>query len=144
VGGKDPCATFHSVAIRVERVRVFEGRASNSTQPPHIPILNASCAVALAERCLPYGVELPHGTNLRMTYNGVTHFGSIDDGSWLVEGQRFSSPSGAACGVARTKKGGKTKLDGWGYWSAQLPDASRWETLFDLWKAAEASKKRAP
>jgi hypothetical protein len=76
-----------------------------------------------------------------MAYNGVTHFGVIDDGVWLVEGQRYTSPSGAASGVARTKKGQRTRLDGWGYWHAQLPNTALWVAIFDLWKAADAAKK---
>jgi hypothetical protein len=50
------------------------------------------------------GVTLEHGTDLRMTYNGRQHTGRIDDGDWLLEAERFGSPSGAAK-VARSKKG---------------------------------------
>src|ERR1700728_3561228 len=59
------------------------------------------------------GVTLPGGTKLRMAYSGRAHEGIIDKGTWLVEGRRFKSPSGAASAVARTKKGKTTKLDGW-------------------------------
>src|ERR1019366_1299341 len=32
------------------------------------------------------GVVLPHGTQLRMEYNGRSHSGEIVDGQWHVEG----------------------------------------------------------
>jgi hypothetical protein len=47
------------------------------------------------------GLTLPHGTELRMEYNGVLHLGRISDGAWEVEGQRAKSASGAAALVAR-------------------------------------------
>src|SRR5216110_3271830 len=45
-------------------------------------------------------VVLEHGTHLRMRYNHRTHEGRIVDGRWLVEGEFYDSPSGAAVGVA--------------------------------------------
>lgn len=75
------------------------------------------------------GVLLPHGTRVRMDYNGRTHEGEILDGSWLVEGERFSSPSAAAGGVARTKDGKRTNLDGWIYWWAMPPGKETWTKL---------------
>ena len=57
------------------------------------------------------GVTLPHGTEIRMEYNGRVHSGQIDDGEWLVEGSRFQSPSAAAGGVALTKDGHHPSLD---------------------------------
>jgi hypothetical protein len=58
------------------------------------------------------GVTLPHGTFLKMEYNGRQHQGQIVDGKWIIDGQEFESPSGAASGVALTKRGQKTRLDG--------------------------------
>jgi hypothetical protein len=75
------------------------------------------------------GVHLPHGTLLRMTYNGRSHHGRIDGESWSVEGGRFASPSGAATTVALTKKGRHTRLDGWNYWEAKLPGSDSWVRL---------------
>lgn len=88
------------------------------------------------------GVELRHGSRLRMSYNGATYTGFIDNGAWVVEGRHFTSPSGAASGVARTKKGKATRLDGWRYWEVQLPGTDTWVTLWHLWEQAEADKKR--
>jgi hypothetical protein len=78
------------------------------------------------------GVTLEHGTDVRMEYNGRQHTGRIDDGEWLVEGQRYRSPSAAAGGVARTKAGTQPSLDGWIYWEVRRPGTSRWVRLKDL------------
>ncbi len=78
------------------------------------------------------GVLLPHGTRVRMDYNGRAHGGEVLDGSWLIEGERFSSPSAAAGGVARTKDGKRTNLDGWIYWWALLPGEETWVKLSEM------------
>ncbi len=78
------------------------------------------------------GVQLPHGTRVRMDYNGRTHEGEIVDGSWLVEGERYSSPSAAAGGAARTKGGKRTNLDGWIYWWALMPSQKTWVKLSEM------------
>lgn len=72
------------------------------------------------------GVTLPHGTKLRMDYNGREYAGAIEDGEWVVEGKHFKSPSAAAGGVALTKDGKQTNLDGWIYWQAKRPGDSDW------------------
>jgi hypothetical protein len=72
------------------------------------------------------GVALPHGTLLKMTYNRTTHEGEIVDGQWLVGGSLYDTPSGAAIGVARTKSGRTTHLNGWNYWYAKLPGSNEW------------------
>ncbi len=72
------------------------------------------------------GVTLPHGTELRMTYNGRLHaHRKIEDGQWKVEAGSYSSPSAAAGGVARTKKGDKTNLDGWNIGRRNSPAKQR-------------------
>ena len=78
------------------------------------------------------GVTLPHGTALKMTYNGLRYDGKIYDGKWKVEGRVFSSPSGSASGVALTKSGKKTRLDGWSYWEVRVPGATQWSRLSDI------------
>jgi len=71
-------------------------------------------------------VVLEHGTQLRMRYNHRTHEGRIVDGRWLVEGEFHDSPSGAAVGVARTKDGKQTALNGWDYWEVKKPRSDKW------------------
>lgn len=78
------------------------------------------------------GVTLPHGTALRMRYNNRQHEGRVVDGKWIVDGKPFDSPSGAASGVAVTKKGRNTKLDGWIYWQVQMPGETMWTPIATL------------
>ncbi|MGF1610372.1 MAG: hypothetical protein ACFCUQ_13310 [Kiloniellales bacterium] len=82
------------------------------------------------------GVSLPHGTNVRMEYNGRVHTGRIEDGRWTVEGKAFSSPSAAAGGVATTKSGKHPSLDGWIYWQVRLPGEHDWVALAELRRRA--------
>jgi hypothetical protein len=77
-------------------------------------------------------VTLVHGTRLRMSYNGRQYQGEIVDGRWVAEGKTFDSPSGAASGVAITKSGKTTRLDGWGYWEVQVPGDTGWTPLKTL------------
>jgi hypothetical protein len=77
-------------------------------------------------------VVLPHGTEVRMEYNGRRYTGAILDGRWLVEGKAFSSPSAAAGGVALTKGGQLTRLDGWIYWYAKRPGDTDWIAIREL------------
>ncbi|WP_143079779.1 hypothetical protein [Bosea lupini] len=78
------------------------------------------------------GVSLPHGTQVSMSYNGKHYVGLIDNGSWLVENIRFDSPSGAASGVAITKSGRKTRLDGWVLWQVKRPGDAEFQSLSEL------------
>ncbi|MCT8988870.1 hypothetical protein NYR54_00975 [Chelativorans sp. SCAU2101] len=78
------------------------------------------------------GVTLPHGTELRMEYNGRVYTGRIENGRWLVEGKEFKSPSAAAGGVALTKDGRHTSLDGWIYWHVKRPGDAGWTAIRTL------------
>ena len=78
------------------------------------------------------GVTLPHGTELRMDYNGRLHTGQIHNGVWLVEGKRSNSHSAAAAGVALTRDGRHPSLDGWIYWHVRRPDDDSWVLLKTL------------
>ena len=77
-------------------------------------------------------VELPHGTELRMEYNGQVFRGYIDNGAWAVEGHRANSPSDAAGCVARTKSGDRPSLNGWIYWEVKRPTDTNWRKLNSL------------
>ena len=87
-------------------------------------------------------VVLEHGTQLQMQYNHRTHEARIVDGRWLVEGEFYDSPSGAAVAVARTKEGKPTQLNGWDYWDVKSPGSSRWRPINLLLKPeyADAAK----
>ncbi|MCC5972442.1 MAG: hypothetical protein JJT81_00155 [Rubellimicrobium sp.] len=78
------------------------------------------------------GITLPHGTELRMEYNGILHLGRIADGMWEVEGHREKSASGAASAVARTRDGGKVNINGKAYWQVRRPGDTDWTPYADL------------
>ena len=84
------------------------------------------------------GVTLPHGTELRMEYNGHVYTGRIDNGRWLIEGKEFKSPSAAASGVALTKNGRHTSLDGWIYWQVKRPGDTNWIAINQLRPSQES------
>jgi len=75
------------------------------------------------------GITLPHGTPCRMRYNNRRYEGVIQNGKWLVDGQAFDSPSGAASGIAVTKNGKHTRLDGWIYWEVMLAGDRAWTPI---------------
>ena len=78
------------------------------------------------------GVTLPHGTRLRMRYNRRQHEGQVIDGKWVIDGKSFDTPSGAASGVAITKGGKRTRLDGWIYWEVMFPGDTNWTPIRGL------------
>src|SRR5262249_49247760 len=71
------------------------------------------------------GVTLPHGTRVRMGYNGRGHRGVIEDGQWLVEGTPYKSPSAAAGGGAGPRGGETPGRGGWEQRSGERPGC--WE-----------------
>lgn len=78
------------------------------------------------------GITLPHGTELRMEYNGLLHVGRIVDGAWEVEGHREKSASGAASAVARTRDGAQVNINGKNYWQVRRPGDTGWSAYADL------------
>lgn len=86
------------------------------------------------------GLTLPHGTELRMEYNGMLHLGRIVDGFWDVEGHQEKSPSGAAGAVARTKDGAAVNINGKNYWQVRRPGETGWTPYADLRKKRQTTK----
>jgi hypothetical protein len=78
------------------------------------------------------GVTLPHGTEIRMDYNGKVYSGGIADGQWVVEGKHSKSPSDAAGSVAKTRNGKVPSLNGWIYWQVKRPGDASWSPLNSL------------
>jgi hypothetical protein len=91
------------------------------------------------------GVILPHDTKLRMEYGRPkrVYQGAIIDGDWMVNGQIFDSPSGAASGVAITGSGGQTRLNAWTLWEVQRPGDVGWIHI-DTLRKSEARRVRLP
>lgn len=80
------------------------------------------------------GVELPHGTEIRMEYNGQEFRGRIENGFWKVNDKTTTSPSDAAGSAALTKDGERPSLNGWIYWEIKRPFDSSWRRLKSLRK----------
>jgi len=78
------------------------------------------------------GVILQDGTATRMNYNNRTYEGKIMEGKWVIGDKAFDSPSAAAGGVAITKGGKSTLLNGWIYWYVRRPGDDNWALLKDL------------
>jgi len=79
-------------------------------------------------------VSLPHGTPIRLVYNrGRQKFeGRVENGKLMFGSIGFDSVSGAASHLARTRKGERTKLNGWLYVQYKEPGSSQWVPLNDL------------
>ena len=135
------------IRIDIEVHQFLESRRTDPTQT-HNDILREMIGLPLAEeiavtdRAGPTpglsrgwsaaGVELPNGTKLRMTYNGQMYAGVIAQGAWHTGGASYHSPSGAASGVARARRGTRVSVDGWEYWEVQTPDSDRWVPIGTL------------
>ncbi len=81
-----------------------------------------------------HGLEFPDGTLIKMEYDrgNQVYEGQVIDGKWVVDGRSFNSPSAAAGGLAITKKGPHTKLNGWNYWRVKRPGEAEWTLMIDL------------
>lgn len=78
------------------------------------------------------GVFLPSGTDWCFQYNDKDFCGKIDGGKWVYENQRYSQPSAVVSSLAVTKKGKKTRLDGWRYIKVRRLGDEIWRTLDEL------------
>jgi hypothetical protein len=101
----------------------------NDERPKEEPKVVAPIATANGANGAPWGdqgVRLPHGTPVRMSYgHGRQKFeGVINNGDWLIDGNRYKSPSAAAGAVT------KISLNGWLYWEAFLH--GQWHKLADM------------
>lgn len=134
---------FRTIDVDLEIHKIIEKERQTFSETPNV-VLRRLLGLDVAAKAntggtrswYGNGVELPHGTEVQMTYNGRLYRGVIRDGSWFVNGELFDSPSGAAGGVALTKSGKRTQLDGWIYWSVKIPGAKNWTSIADLRKKA--------
>lgn len=72
------------------------------------------------------GVTIPNGTKARFNYrrNSKPIYGEFRDGKLWAAEKAYDNLSAAANDLATTKAGHKTRLNGWLYWSVQLPQGS--------------------
>ena len=74
------------------------------------------------------GVIFPHGTEFRATHKGRQHTGTVQNGALVLNGKRFSSPSGAAVAITGNP------INGWMFWECLMPGTTRWKTIAELRK----------
>ena len=127
----------NTVLRRLLNLPELEAARTPLAQPKFTPVVSAKSASpavpdGIARSWSSNGVILPHGTQLKMDYNRRTYTGEVRDGVWHVEGKRFNSPSSAASGVALTKDGKLTSLDGWIYWFVKRPGEISWTAIGQL------------
>ncbi|MFC2254762.1 hypothetical protein ACETRX_34470 [Labrys portucalensis] len=80
------------------------------------------------------GVVIPHGSKAKMEYlrGAQIYEGEFLNGALVVGGQSFDTLSAAASGLAVTKDGKKTSLNGWNYWSVKLPGQPKWRPMSEM------------
>lgn len=71
--------------------------------------------------CILKGVTFPHGTQFRHTHKGQQHSASIENGSFVMSGKKFSSLSGAAVEITGNPR------NGWYFWECLLPQSTEWK-----------------
>ena len=135
---------LQKIEIDFDIHKVIEAERRSFEEPPYVVLrrlLKMPLAETLDTQQLPAqkvgrpfiadGVSIPHGSLARMEYQrGQQVFeGQFLDGELVVEDKSFSSLSAAASALAVTKQGSKTRLDGWLYWQAKLPNESKWRPL---------------
>jgi hypothetical protein len=135
------------IRIDIQVLQILESRRTAAAQthndilremiglPPFDETVFNNGADTTAEQSVGWsskGVELPNGTKLRMSYNGQTYAGIIAQGAWHTGGASYHSPSGAASGVARSRRGTQVSMDGWRYWEAQKPGSDHWVRIDKL------------
>jgi hypothetical protein len=72
------------------------------------------------------GVFFPHGTEFRGSYKGQMYYARVDDGSLVLNGKRFSSPSAAATEITRNP------VNGWKFWECKLPEKQSWQSIDNM------------
>lgn len=74
------------------------------------------------------GIRFPAGTDFQVTYKGKTYDAVVENGSLVLDGKSFNSPSAAAISIT----GGN--VNGWRFWKCRLPGTSTWQLIERLRK----------
>lgn len=77
-------------------------------------------------------VELPHGTEIRMTHAGRRWYGAVVQGEWLLGRERFPGPEEAARRIAEHRGAETARPDPWLAWNVRLPGRRQWSTLASM------------
>lgn len=108
-------------------------------QKPRIRI-SANSAEELTEWASK-GVTIPNGTKARFNYRGNAKpiYGEFKGGKLHAAGRVYDSLSSASNDLAVTRAGKRTRLNGWLYWSVEIPSGSgNWLIMDHLRKGKEA------
>ena len=76
------------------------------------------------------GVRLPAGAEFRANYKGQTYLGRVEGAAFVLNGERFDTPSAAAMSIT------KNPVNGWTFWQCRLPGRASWQMLKTLRKIA--------
>jgi hypothetical protein len=68
-------------------------------------------------------VEFPAGTEFRASHKGQMHYAKIEDGSLVLNGKKFYSPSAAAISITGNP------VNGWRFWECKLPGRQHWQVI---------------
>ena len=72
------------------------------------------------------GVIFPEGTEFRAVQKGHIYSGKVEDGSLVINGQRFPSPSSAAVSITGNS------VNGWRFWECKMPGQRNWQKIDNL------------
>ena len=88
----------------------------------------AAATSATGSSWVSKGVSFPNGTEFRATYKGQVYNGSVDNGTFVVNGKRYNSPSRAAIDITGTS------VNGWRFWECKMPGRQGWTLITNLRK----------
>lgn len=69
------------------------------------------------------GVTFPHGTPFRAVHKGQIYHAVVENGSLLLNGNKYSSPSSAAVSIT------ENSVNGWIFWECKMPGTSTWDLI---------------
>jgi len=120
---------FKAITLR----RPTEGVTENDVLRELLGLPTQRQAAAIAAGPAPgdwiaKGVRFLAGTEFRGQYKGQTYLGRVEDGAFVLNGQRYDAPSAAA--MAITAK----NVNGWNFWECRLPGQSTWTAINALRK----------
>ena len=72
------------------------------------------------------GVRFPMGTEFRANYKGQMQTGRVENGTLVVNGVAYESPSAAAVAITGSA------VNGWRFWECKRPNKSSWELIESL------------
>jgi predicted CopG family antitoxin len=71
-------------------------------------------------------VRFPLGTEFRANYKGQMRTGRVENGTLVVNGIAYESPSAAAGAITGSA------VNGWRFWECKLPNKSTWQLIESL------------